>query len=100
MAEQSVGWTFLSNHAHVLVCLARDPELRLREIAELVGITERAASSIIADLEEEMREAASRLEFERAAHLRDQIHALKHPSATPQSKPVTYPAPGKKRGKK
>jgi DNA-binding MarR family transcriptional regulator len=52
MAEQSVGWTFLSNHAHVLVCLARDPELRLREIAELVGITERAASSIIADLEE------------------------------------------------
>ena len=55
---------------------------------------------VIADLEEEMREAASRLEFERAAHLRDQIHALKHPSATPQSKPVTYPAPGKKRGKK
>lgn len=47
-----MGWTFLSNHAHVLVCLSRDPELRLREIAELVGITERAASSIIADLEE------------------------------------------------
>ena len=52
MTEQPVGWTFLSNHAHVLVCLSRDPELRLREIAELVGITERAASSIIADLEE------------------------------------------------
>ncbi len=46
-----MGWTFLSNHAHVLVCLSRDSELRLREIAELVGITERAASSIIADLE-------------------------------------------------
>ncbi|MFZ9936452.1 MAG: excinuclease ABC subunit UvrB [Luteolibacter sp.] len=53
---------------------------------------------VIADLEEEMREAASRLEFERAAHLRDQIQALKNPPATPQSKPITYPARGK-RGK-
>ena len=50
MSERTVGWTFLSNHAHVLVCLALDPELRLREIADRVGITERAASSIVADL--------------------------------------------------
>jgi excinuclease ABC subunit B len=54
---------------------------------------------VIADLEEEMREAASRLEFERAAHLRDQINALKNPPATPAAKPVTYPARGR-RGKK
>jgi DNA-binding MarR family transcriptional regulator len=53
MSEQPGRWTFLSNHAHVLVCLARDPELRLREVAEYVGITERAASSIVADLEAE-----------------------------------------------
>jgi len=53
MSERTEGWTFLSNHAHVLVCLARDPELRLREIADMVGITERAASSIVSDLEAE-----------------------------------------------
>jgi DNA-binding Lrp family transcriptional regulator len=45
-------WTFLSNHAHVLVAISRDPGLRLREIADLVGITERSASSIVNDLED------------------------------------------------
>lgn len=45
-------WTFLSNHAHVLVAISRDPSMRLREIADLVGITERSASSIVNDLEE------------------------------------------------
>jgi hypothetical protein len=35
-------WAFLSNHGHVLICLARDPRLRLREVAEQIGITERA----------------------------------------------------------
>jgi DNA-binding Lrp family transcriptional regulator len=44
-------WTFLSNYAHVLVCLARDPELTLREIAEQVGVTERAVHRIIGELE-------------------------------------------------
>ena len=44
------GWTFLTNHAHVLVCLAENPDLRLREVAERVGITERAAQSIVGDL--------------------------------------------------
>lgn len=43
-------WTFLTNHAHVLICLARDPEARLRDVAVLVGITERAAQRILADL--------------------------------------------------
>lgn len=45
------GWTFLSNHAHVLLLLADDPELRLRDIADRVGITERAVQKIIAELE-------------------------------------------------
>ncbi|MGF1632817.1 MAG: helix-turn-helix transcriptional regulator [Phycisphaerae bacterium] len=45
------GWTFLSNHSHVLICLARDPELRLRDVAAAVGITERAVQNIVADLE-------------------------------------------------
>lgn len=45
-------WTFLTNHAHVLVCLAQDPHLRLAEIARRVGISERAVHSIVCDLEE------------------------------------------------
>ena len=44
-------WTFLTNHAHVLLALARDPQCRLRDVAALVGITERAVQSIVADLE-------------------------------------------------
>ena len=45
-------WTLLSNHAHVLVCLATDPHMRLRDVAEKVGITERAVQRIILDLEQ------------------------------------------------
>jgi hypothetical protein len=47
-----VDWTFLSNHAHVLICIAQEPEVRLREVAARVGITERAVQRIVADLEE------------------------------------------------
>jgi DNA-binding transcriptional ArsR family regulator len=43
-------WTFLTNHAHTLVCIARDPGLRLRDVAERVGVTERAAQRIVSDL--------------------------------------------------
>jgi DNA-binding MarR family transcriptional regulator len=43
-------WVFLTNHAHVLLCVARDPESRARDIAQHVGITERAAQRILADL--------------------------------------------------
>lgn len=49
--ETKPGWTFLTNHAHVLVCLGEDQTLRGRDIAERVGITERAVQAIIADLE-------------------------------------------------
>jgi predicted ArsR family transcriptional regulator len=44
------AWTFLSNHGHVLVCLARDPGARMRDVAETVGITERAVQQIVRDL--------------------------------------------------
>jgi hypothetical protein len=47
------SWTFLTNHAHVLVCVAEDPDIRGRDIAARVGITERAAQAIIADLVDE-----------------------------------------------
>ncbi len=43
-------WTFLTNHAHTLLCIARDPGLRLRDVAERVGVTERAAQRIVSDL--------------------------------------------------
>lgn len=48
----SDSWTFLTNHAHVLACIAGDRDIRARDVAERVGITERAAQRIIADLEE------------------------------------------------
>lgn len=44
------GWTFLTNHAHTLICIARDPGIRLRDVAERVGVTERAAQRIVSDL--------------------------------------------------
>jgi Mn-dependent DtxR family transcriptional regulator len=44
------GWTFLTNHGHVLVCIARDPHVRISDIARLVGIGERAAHRIVQDL--------------------------------------------------
>jgi hypothetical protein len=44
------AWSFLTNHLQVLLCIARDPNIRLRDIAALVGITERAAQNIVADL--------------------------------------------------
>lgn len=43
-------WTFLTNHGHVLGCLAEEPDIRARDVATRVGITERAAQGIIADL--------------------------------------------------
>lgn len=45
------SWTFLTNHAHVLLAVASAPDLRLRDIAALVGVTERTASQIVDDLE-------------------------------------------------
>lgn len=46
------SWTFLTNHAQVLVCVARDPGVRLRDIGDRVGITERAAHRIVVELED------------------------------------------------
>ncbi len=71
-------WTFLTNHAHVLLCVARDPGVRLRDVANVVGITERAAQRIVADLVE-----AGYLEREREGRRnRYQVNSdapLRHP---------------------
>ena len=45
-------WRFVTNHTQVLLTISRNPDIRMREIAELVGITERAAQRIVADLTE------------------------------------------------
>ncbi|MBX9653782.1 winged helix-turn-helix domain-containing protein [bacterium] len=50
--ESTPRWTFLTNHSHVLILLAQDPSMVLREVALRVGITERAVQRIISDLEE------------------------------------------------
>jgi predicted transcriptional regulator len=47
-----MSWTFLTNHARVLLCIAHDPGVRLRDIAASLGITERSAHGIVTDLAE------------------------------------------------
>lgn len=48
----TASWTFLTNHAHVLLCIADDREVLLRDVAIRVGITERAVQRIVSELEE------------------------------------------------
>lgn len=48
---KSYSWTFLTNHTHVLVCLARNPNMVLKDVASHVGITERAVQRIVSELE-------------------------------------------------
>ena len=73
------SWTFLSNHGHVLVALADDPQSRVRDIAEKVGITERAVRGILADLQHfgyiEVDKAGRRNQYRVNTEL-----ALRHPS--------------------
>jgi|SRR6476661_3822175 predicted ArsR family transcriptional regulator len=50
MPERAPTWTFLTRHAQVLLCIAADPDVRLRDIGDQVGITERAAHRIVGEL--------------------------------------------------
>ena len=56
-------WTFFTNHAHVMVCLVRNPDQPLREVALAVGITERAAHRIVTELVESHLTEARRCRF-------------------------------------
>lgn len=75
---RSSRWTFLTNHGHVLICLAQSPELRLRDVALRVGVTERAVQRIVAELEEggylTRRRAGRQNEYEIA-----QDQPMRHP---------------------
>lgn len=82
MAERDRStWTFLSNHGHVLMCLAADPNARLRDIAERVGVTERTVFGIVENLEQAgivVREKVGRrntYRIDRERHLRHEIEA-------------------------
>lgn len=97
-ARTSGSWTFLTNHGHILVCLQIDPTLRVRDLADRVGITERAAHRILTDLtragylakEREGRRNRYRLNLdhpmrhplERSKPVRDLIEALATPAGT------------------
>ncbi|MFK8014342.1 MAG: helix-turn-helix transcriptional regulator [Gammaproteobacteria bacterium] len=52
MSEAANEWTFLSNYAHVVICLAKDSHMRLRDVADHVGITERTAVRLVTQLDE------------------------------------------------
>jgi len=45
-----IGWTFLTNHTHILVVLSQEPSLRIRDLADQVGITQRAVQRILSEL--------------------------------------------------
>ena len=72
------GWTVLSNHAHVLLCLTRGDAPRLRDVAARVGITERAVQTIVRDLEREGI-LARRRDGRRNEYTFDLDRPLRHP---------------------
>ena len=71
------SWTFLTNHAQVLLCVAEQPDIRLREVADRVGITERAAQRILAELIESGYVTAERV-GRRNTYTVDPRHAMRH----------------------
>ena len=78
VADTPATWTFLSNHGHVLVCLARQSDTRLRDVADAVGITERAVQSIVADLEAVGAITRIRAGRRNRYEIHPQVH-LRHP---------------------
>lgn len=73
------AWRFVTNHTQVLLCIARDPEARLRDVAETVGITERAAQRIVADLVEAGYVTRVRV-GRRNSYQIDRERRMRHPS--------------------
>jgi DNA-binding IclR family transcriptional regulator len=71
------SWTFLTNHAQVLLCIAQERDIRLRDVAERVGITERAAQRILSDLVEAGYVEATRV-GRRNHYTVDHAHAMRH----------------------
>jgi DNA-binding MarR family transcriptional regulator len=75
--EEPKTWTFLTNHAQVLLCLADTPDIRLRDVAERVGITERATQRILAELVQAGYVKTERV-GRRNRYTVDRQHAMRH----------------------
>ena len=77
-SEAAKPWRFVTNHTQVLLCIAHDGDVRMRDLAEMVGITERAAQRIVADLVE-----AGFIERERVGrrnrYVINRDRAMRHP---------------------
>ena len=73
-AVEGPRWSFLTNHAQVLLCIAHDPGIRLREIGDTVGITERAAHRIVSELD-----GAGYVSRERNGELQTVLQAVTDP---------------------
>lgn len=76
-ANEPKTWTFLTNHAQVLLCLAEAPDIRLRDVAEQVGITERATQRILAELIQAGYVKTERV-GRRNRYTVDRQHAMRH----------------------
>lgn len=77
--DEHKTWRFLSNHTQVLLCIQRDPNARFRDIAQSVGITERAAQRIVADLIESGYVESERVGRRNRYRIRTDI-AMRHPA--------------------
>lgn len=75
--DETRTWTFLTNHAQVLLCLAETPDIRLRDVAERVGITERATQRILAELVDAGYVTSERI-GRRNRYTVDRQHAMRH----------------------
>jgi predicted transcriptional regulator len=76
-SDEPTTWTFLTNHAQVLLCVAATPDIRLRDVADHVGITERATQRILSELVAAGYVRATR-EGRRNRYIVDREHAMRH----------------------
>ena len=77
--DRDHAWRFVTNYAHVLVCIAADPTARLRDIAAAVGVTERTAAQLVGDLERAGYLTKSREGRRNRYEVHDEL-PLRHPS--------------------
>lgn len=96
-ASETSDWTFLSNHAHVLICIARQPDIRLSELADLVGIQERTAHRIIHELSDAGYVSVSKVGRNNVYEI-DLNHPLRHPLESDHDiREIIFPLLKKKR---
>lgn len=97
VSTESPEWTFLSNHAHVLICIARQPDIRLSDLADLVGIQERTAHRIIHELSDAGYVSVNKVGRKNVYEI-DLNHPLRHPLESDHDiREIIFPLLKKKR---